>query len=264
MQSTFQSIILGIVQGLTEFLPVSSTAHLRIIPALAKWKDPGAAFSAVIQLGTMFAILIYFWKDLIKIYLQTKSKIGLWIIFGTIPICIFGFVFKNEIEVGFVRNLKLISLCLIFFGLLMFFTDLIARQKKQIKDINFIDVMLIGLAQSLALFPGVSRSAITIVAGLLLGFKRYDAARFSFLLSIPAILASGILELNGLLFSLNGIQNISWSNLIIGTIASCISGYFAIDFLLKYLQTHKTYVFVFYRILLGIMVLYLNYKGIIQ
>ncbi len=287
MHSTIQSIILGIVQGVTEFLPISSTAHLRIIPALLKWSDPGTAFSAIIQLGTMFAVVVYFWKDLSGIYgallsdlvswgknrdkatlplLNThESKTALWILLGTIPICVFGLLFKEQIEKGMVRNLNIISFYLIFFGILLFLSEVIGKQSRNLNKINALDVILLGLTQSFALIPGVSRSGITIFAGLLLGFKRADAARFSFLLSVPAILASGLLELNTLFHAMKaGSENVIWMDLFIGVICAFIAGYFSIHFLLKYLQTNKTNIFVIYRILLGVLVIYLNYRGVIR
>ena len=282
MESILKSIILGIVQGLTEFLPISSTAHLRIIPALFKWSDPGTAFSAVVQLGTMFAVVIYFWKDLSKIYgallkdlllwnkkpfsLNThESKTAFWILLGTIPICVFGLLFKNPIEEGMVRNLNIISFYLVFFGILLFLGEMIAKQSRNINKINVLDVLLLGLSQSFALIPGVSRSGVTLFAGLLLGFKRADAARFSFLLSVPAVLASSLLELNTLFqaVKVSG-ENIIWINLFIGIVCAFIAGYFSIHFLLKYLQTHKTNIFVVYRVLLGALVIYLSYKGVIH
>src|SRR3989338_6711122 len=272
----FQSIILGIVQGFTEFLPISSTAHLRIVPALFHWKDPGTAFSAVLQLGTMFSVIIYFWKDLIKIYgafindlLTNKkltsydSKLGFWIILGTIPICIFGFLFKEPIEAGLARSLNTVSFYLIFFGLLLYISEIFSKETRTIGNINPLDVLLIGIAQSFALIPGVSRSGVTIFAVLLLGFKRSHAAKFSFLLSVPAILASGVLELSTLISVLNtGASEIIWQELVIGVIFACLSGFMAIDFLLKYLQSHKTHIFVIYRVILGILVLYLNFRGL--
>lgn len=283
MQEQIKAIILGIVQGLTEFLPISSTAHLRIVPAVFHWNDPGTAFSAVIQLGTMFAVVIYFRKDLLEIYgalfsdlvlfcrggvtpLQTHdSKIAAWILLATIPICIFGLLFKDPIEAGMVRNLNLISSYLIFFGILLFVSEIFAKESKTLADINMLDVLLIGLIQSFALIPGVSRSGVTLFSGLLLGFKRAQAARFSFLLSVPAVLISGVLELQTLCINITrGQENIIWTNLVIGVLAAYISGYFTIDFILKYLQTHKTHVFVVYRILLGVLVIYLNYRHIIH
>lgn len=274
-----QSFILGIVQGFTEFLPISSTAHLRIIPAFFHWQDPGTTFSAVIQLGTMFAVVIYFWNDLHKIYLALikdifinkrftnyESRLAFWILLGTIPICIFGYLFKTPIEAGMVRNLNIIAFYLIFFGILLFLSELMARQNRTLAKVNALDVVLIGIAQSFALIPGVSRSGVTLFAGLLLGFKRHDAARFSFLLSVPAVLLSGIFELNTLMASIvtNTHEEIIWANMFTGVVVACVSGYFAIDILLKYLVTHKTHIFVLYRVLLGVLVIYLNFRGVIH
>lgn len=278
MNEHIKSIILGIVQGFTEFLPISSTAHLRIIPALFHWDDPGTAFSAVIQLGTMVAVVIYFWKDLVKIYSaffkalfngakfeSQEAKLGLWILIGTIPICVFGLLFKDPIEAGVVRNLYIVSFYLIFFGIMLLISELTAKQNRTINNINALDVVLIGLVQVFALIPGVSRSGVTLFAGLLLGFKRIQAARFSFLLSIPAILASGVLELNTLIQSIRVSEsNVVILDLLLGIIFAGISGYVAIDFLLKFLQSHKTHIFVMYRVLLGVLVVWLSYNGIIH
>ncbi|MBI3590392.1 MAG: undecaprenyl-diphosphatase UppP [Candidatus Melainabacteria bacterium] len=285
MKSVSEAFILGIVQGITEFLPISSTAHLRIVPALFHWSDPGTAFSAVLQIGTMVAVVIYFWKDLIKMYealikdfiflcsggktneliRSYESKLALWILLGTVPICIFGFLFKKPIEEGMVRDLNIVAFYLIFFGILLFFSEIIAKETRVLTSINALDVLLIGLAQSFALIPGVSRSGVTLFAGLLLGFKRPLAARFSFLLSVPAVLASSVLELNTLILNIESTGNrIIWSDLLIGIVAACASGYFAIDFLLKYLQTRKTHVFVLYRVLIGALVIYLNCRGLIH
>ena len=274
----FESAFLGIVQGLTEFLPISSTAHLRIVPSFLGWQDPGTAFSAVIQLGTMLSVIIYFWKDLARIYgsliketfyrqkkLSQDSKLALWILLGTIPISIFGLLFKDPIEQGLVRNLNMIAFHLIFFALLLSFSEYVSKQNKSIAKINVLDVLLIGLAQSFALIPGVSRSAVTIMAGLLLGFKRSESARFSFLLSVPAVLLSGLLELRTLFYSITSHQEtIVFADMLVGLFFACVSGYLTIGFLLKYLQTHRTYVFVVYRILLGILIICLSYRGLIH
>ena len=274
----FESAFLGIVQGLTEFLPISSTAHLRIVPSFLGWQDPGTAFSAVIQLGTMLSVIIYFWKDLARIYgsliketfyrqkkLSQDSKLALWILLGTIPISIFGLLFKDPIEQGLIRNLNMIAFHLIFFALLLSFSEYVSKQNKSIAKINILDVLLIGLAQSFALIPGVSRSAVTIMAGLLLGFKRSESARFSFLLSVPAVLLSGLLELRTLFYSITSNQEtIVFANMLVGLFFACVSGYLTIGFLLKYLQTHRTYIFVVYRILLGILIICLSYRGLIH
>ena len=273
-----ESVVLGIVQGLTEFLPVSSTAHLRIMPSLLRWEDPGTAFSAVIQIGTVFSVILYFWKDLKEIYgamfleiilekkIKSKNgKLGLWILFGTLPICIFGLLFKAPIEAGMVRDLNIVSFYLVFFGILLFISEIIAKQNRAISDINALDVLLIGLVQTFALIPGASRAAVTLLAGLMLGFKRADAARFSFLLSVPAILASGLLELFTLI-RLIKIHNfyLDWMSMTAGILSAFVFGYFAIDFLLRYLQVNKTHLFVVYRVLLGILIFLLHYKGIIK
>ena len=276
--SLFQSFVLGIIQGLTEFLPISSTAHLRILPAILHWKDPGTAFSAVLQLGTMLAVVVYFRKHLLKIYgsffndlivhkkfVSSESKLAFWILLATIPICVFGLLFKEPIETGMVRNLNLISFYLIFFGILLYLSEIVGKQGRTLSNINALDVVLIGIAQSFALLPGVSRSGVTLFAGLLLGFKRADAARFSFLLSVPAVLLSSLLELNSLFITVSKMhQNVMWLSLFLAIVSAYSVGYFAIDFLLKYLQTHKTHIFVLYRILLGVLVIYLNYKGIVH
>lgn len=257
----FQSIILGIVQGLTEFLPVSSTAHLRIVPALLKWEDPGTAYSAVIQLGTVFAVIIFFWKDLKQIY---KTKQALWILYGTLPICFFGLLLKQPIENGLFRDLNIIAISLIVIGIVLLISEKLSKQNKLLENITFKDVLLIGFAQSLALIPGVSRSGITLIAAMFIGLKRPDAARFSFLLSIPAVVLSGALELKTLIETVRSGEDIFWMSVALGTLSAFFSGYMAIDFLLKYLKDHKTYVFVFYRVILGLVLIFLSYKGIIQ
>ena len=243
MQPILQSITLGVIQGITEFLPISSTAHLRIFPALMHWEDPGTAYSAVLQLGSMFAVIIYFSSDLIKMYgtllndlflwftgkisspLESyDSRLGFWILVGTIPICIFGILFKEPIEQGIVRDLNIVSFYLIFFGIMLFFSEKFAKQNRILTGINALDVLLIGLAQSFALIPGVSRSGVTLFAGLLLGFKRTQAARFSFLLSVPAVLTSGLFEFSSLITAIKSSTNdIIWVNLILGVVFACIS-----------------------------------------
>lgn len=282
--NAFQAIILGIVQGLTEFLPISSTAHLRIIPALLHWDDPGTAFSAFIQLGTVFAVIIYFWKDVTRIYLSLfselfmwitgksskllssfNSKIALWVLLGTIPICVFGLILKKPLESGLLRGLNTIGFSLIFFGVLLYISELCGKQIKILKDITIVDVFLIGFSQSLALIPGVSRSGVTLLTALFLGLKRYEAARFSFLLSIPAVILSGILETYTLItYISNSGEKLPWINLVVGVLFAFISGYIAIDFLLKYLQNHRTTLFVVYRVLLGAFIIYLSCASVIR
>ncbi|MDQ4126277.1 MAG: undecaprenyl-diphosphate phosphatase [Actinomycetota bacterium] len=258
----FQAIVLGIVQGLTEFLPISSSGHLRIVPAFAGWEDPGAAFTAVIQLGTMAAVLLYFRRDLLNIARAwfaglrdaearrtADSRMGWYLIVGTIPICIFGLAFNDQIDKE-ARNLSLIATMLIALGLLLLFAETVAKRDRNIETVNWRDALVIGLAQAAALVPGVSRSGSTITAGLLLRFDRAAAARFSFLLSVPAVVLSGGYQMR----HIGGEGAVGFVPTSLATIAAFISGYAAIAFLLKFLATHTTAVFVVYRVVLGIVV----------
>ena len=270
--SAIEAIILGIVQGLTEFLPISSSGHLRIVPAFFGWEDPGAAFTAVIQLGTMAAVLLYFRRDLWRIavawlrelrvpYRQRshEANLGWFIVLGTIPISIFGFVFSDQIESG-ARDLYLIGSALILFSFVMLLAERVARRDRELSEMDAGDGLKIGLAQALALIPGVSRSGATISAGLLLGFDRAAAARYSFLLSVPAVVLSGLFELR----EIGGESEASAAATAIATLAAFGSGYAAIAWLLRYLRTHTLAVFVAYRIPLGVLVLVLAATGAID
>jgi undecaprenyl-diphosphatase len=272
--SIFQAIVLGIVQGLTEFLPISSTAHLRIVPAFLGWDDPGAAFTAVTQLGTMTAVLLYFREDLLRIaraWLRSlrrpelrsglDARTGWYIILGTIPIGIFGLAFKDQIENG-ARDLYVIGTALIVLGFMLLWAEEVGTRDRDLEDIKRRDGVLIGLAQALALIPGVSRSGSTITAGLFLGFDRTAAARFSFLLSIPAVVLSGLLELASIL---NGDEGDSTSLVALGiaTLLAFIVGYASIALLLRYLTRHSTILFVVYRVAMGSLVLILVSTGVI-
>ena len=280
--SILEAIILGIIQGLTEFLPISSTGHLTLAGKLMNLisgdhPEQWTAFIAVIQLGTMLAVLVYFWKDLINIlkdfvqdnvvkrvkYSEQKinSKLGWLIIIGTIPVVIIGLAFKDAIEGALTKNLYVIAASLIILALILALAEKIAKFRKDVKDITFFDSIIIGLAQALSLIPGSSRSGTTITAGLFVGLKREAAARFSFLLSVPAVLASGALQLYE---ALKFIDQSMAVNIIIATVVSGISGYLAIDFLLKFLKKNTTFIFVFYRIALGIFILILLFNNIIQ
>ncbi len=280
--SIIEAILLGIIQGLTEFLPISSTGHLTVtgkILGLISDKNPEqwTAFIAVIQLGTLLAILIYFWSDLWNILLdflkdnfferkkfsgQTQnSKMGWYIIIGSIPVVIIGLGFKDIIEGALTKNLYVIAASLIALGIILALAEKIGKFTKELKDIKWYHSLIIGFAQSLALIPGSSRSGTTITAGLFLGFKRETAARFSFLLSVPAILGSGLLQFYEALEYLSNDQLI---NLIIATIAAAISGYLTIAFLLSFLKKHTTYVFVFYRVALGILIIILILAEVLQ
>ncbi len=273
--STLESIVLGIVQGLTEFLPVSSTAHLRIVPAFVGWDDPGAAFTAVTQLGTTAAVLLYFREDLIRIALawlrslrdpsarrELDARMGWYIVLGTIPIGIFGVLFKDQIESG-ARDLYLIGTALIVLGLVLLAAEEVGKKDRSIEQIEARDGLVMGFSQALALVPGVSRSGATITGGLFLGLDRTAAARFSFLLSVPAVVLSGLLELGSILTGDEG-QHVSTGRLALATLLAFITGYAAIAWMLRYLTTHSTILFVVYRVVLGTLVLVLAGAGAIK
>jgi undecaprenyl-diphosphatase len=273
--STFEAIVLGIVQGLTEFLPISSTGHLRIVPAFAGWEDPGAAFTAVTQLGTMAAVLLYFRADLERIaraWLRSlrdpaarrdhDARLGWYIVLGTVPIGIFGLLFKDQIETG-ARDLYLIGTALIVLGLVLLLAERVGTRSRGIEEINRRDGIAVGFAQALALIPGVSRSGATITAGLFMGLDRIAAARFSFLLSIPAVVLSGLLELSSILSGEEG-ESTSLFNLALATLLAFVTGYASIALLLRYLERHSTVVFVIYRVALGSLVLVLVSSGAIK
>ncbi len=268
----FQAIVLGIVQGLTEFLPVSSTGHLRIVPAFLGWEDPGAAFTAVTQLGTMAAVLLYFREDLWRIAstwvrsLRDKelrgsldARMGWYILLGTIPIGIAGLAFNDQIEEG-ARSLYLIGTTLIVLGLLLLAAEKVARHDRPLERITRRDAIIIGIAQACALVPGVSRSGATLTAGLFLGFDRTSAARYSFLLSVPAVVLSGLFELR----KIGDPGGAGGFETAIATLLAFIVGYASIAFLLRWLSTHSTAVFVAYRVALGALVIALTASGAIS
>ncbi|MBI3394386.1 MAG: undecaprenyl-diphosphatase UppP [Spirochaetia bacterium] len=267
-----EALLLGIIQGLTEFIPVSSTAHLRIGPALLGLPDPGAAYSAVIQIGTLISLLIYFRMDLFHFAKSTLNGIKtrdfsdyharmVWYLAaGTLPICIFGYAFARYIT-GPARSLYVIAASLIVFAVILWVIDRSAKQKKAVEESTLRDVILIGLAQCLALIPGASRSGTTLMMGLTLGYTRPAAMRISFLLSIPAIAISGFYELYK---ERHELASAGWEGLAVATAVSFFVGYAAIAFLLRYLRTHSTAVFVVYRIVLGIVILALLSAGILK
>ena len=272
--SWLEDVVLGIAQGLTEFLPISSTAHLRIVPAFAGWDDPGAAFTAVTQLGTMAAVLLYFREDLLRIgrawlrslrvpaaRCELDARLGWYLVIGTIPIAIFGLAFKDQIETG-ARDLYVIGSALIVLGLVLLLAERVGRRERGIESLGTRDGVLIGLAQALALVPGVSRSGATISAGLFAGLRRPDAARFSFLLSVPAVVLSGVFELLSILRGKEHYHG-SLAGLAVATVLAFVVGYASIAFLLRYLERHSTAVFVVYRVALGAVVLMLAAAGAI-
>ncbi len=276
--SLLEAIVLGIVQGLTEFLPISSTAHLKIVPVLCGWGDPGAAFSAVIQIGTLAAVVAYFRRDIWQILravlggLRTgrplgtpDARLGWMIVAATVPIVVCGLLFKKHIETS-LRSLYVISASLILVAIALELAEwwmrrAIQRGKaKELWEVGWGDAMTIGAAQALALIPGMSRSGTTIAAGLFRDLRRPTAARFSFLLSLPAVFAAGVKELvdeRHELLATSG-QTV---NLIVATVLAGIVGYAAIAFLLRYLRTRTTRVFVVYRIALAVLILGLVWGG---
>ena len=267
--SFLEAIVLGVVQGLTEFLPISSTAHLRIVPAFAGWDDPGAAFTAVVQLGTMLAVLVFFRRDLWRIagaWLRSlrdprerqtlDARLGWFIILGTIPISVFGLLFKDKIETD-ARQLTLIGITLIVLGIVLQAAETVGRKERDIDTLTMRDGWIIGFAQAAALVPGVSRSGATISAGLFLGLNREAAARYSFLLSVPAVVLSGLFELK----DVGDGGGAGAVPTIIATLFAFIVGYASIAWLLKYLARHPVTIFVVYRVVLGVVVLTLVATG---
>jgi len=270
--SFLEAVVLGIVQGLTEFLPVSSSGHLRIVPALFGWEDPGAAFTAVTQLGTMLAVVIYFRDDLWRVgttWLRSlrdpelrrtlDARLGWYLILATVPISVLGLAFKDQIETG-ARDLRLIGTTLIVLGVVLFAAEKVGRRTRTMEDIDTRSAIVVGLAQAMALIPGVSRSGSTISAGLFLGFDRESAARFSFLLSIPAVVLSGVATAPDVAAG----DGPGVASTVVATILAFVVGYAAIAWLLRWLTSHSTTVFVVYRIALGLLVLGLVAAGTVE
>ncbi len=268
----WQAFVLGIVQGLTEFLPISSSAHLKVVPALFQWNDAGVSFDAVIQLGSIVAVVSYFWKDLSNITLgsieavrkkQYKSqefKLAIAIALGTIPILLGGLlikVFIKDYDNSPLRSLTAIAVASIVMSSLLALAELFGQrggqqEKRHFHRVRVIDGILMGLAQTMALVPGVSRSGSTLTAGLFLGLDRVAATRFSFLLGIPAITIAGLVEL---LSIVKKGFDVGAGQLAVGLISSVIFSYLAIAWLLKFFQTHTTWVFVGYRLVFGALLL---------
>lgn len=270
-----QAIILGIVQGLTEFLPISSSAHLRIVGAL--WgTDPGATFTAITQIGTEAAVLVFFWKDIVRIIgrwigslrgevpkSDPDARMGWYIIIGSLPVVILGVLLQSLIRDQF-RSLWFIGWTLILFGIVLGVADVIGRRTKSLADLDAKDGLIYGLAQALALVPGVSRSGGTITAGRLLGYDRASAARYSFLLAIPAVLGAGLHETYSALTDEASTGGFGWGPTILATIVAGVIGWAVIKFLLRYLERGSFMPFVLYRIALGAIVLVLLSFGVIE
>jgi undecaprenyl-diphosphatase len=266
------AVVLGVVQGATEFLPVSSSAHLRFVPELLGEPDPGASFTAIIQLGTVLAVLIYFYQELVQIlragwlsilgrqsWKDPNSRLFLGIAIGTLPIIIFGLLLQDVIRTGF-RNLYLVSILLVVVGLIIWLIDKYSPLTKTSSDLNFVQMLLIGVAQSLALIPGVSRSGATIAAARMFKLERRDAARFSFLLSVPAVVASGLYES----LSISSYNPAGWTATLIATIVSFLVGYASIAWLLRWLASNTLGIFAIYRAIVGIGLLIALSAGILN
>lgn len=263
--SWLDAAILGLLQGLTEFLPVSSSAHLRIAGEfLPSGADPGAAFTAITQIGTEAAVLVYFWSDIRRIAGAWMSRVfrrdiaadatdvrmGWLIIVGSLPIIILGLLFKDQIETG-LRNLYITATALIFFGILLGVADRVGRKTRTLDRLTWGHGIMFGLAQAMALIPGVSRSGGTITAGLLMGYTREAAARYSFLLAVPAVFGSGFYQL----FKSIGQDNpVGWGQTIMATLIAFFIGYAVIVFFLKLVSTRNYMPFVWYRIGLGLLI----------
>jgi undecaprenyl-diphosphatase len=273
--SIIEAVVLGLVQGLTEFIPVSSTAHLEIVPVLLGWGDPGAAASAVIQFGTLLAAIIYFARDIIRLIAgffrglfsgrlltDTDSREAWLVIIGTIPIVILGLLLKKHIESTF-RGLWVITTMVIVVAFLLQMAERYARRRqlREFDQLNVKDAIAVGLGQCLALIPGSSRSGSTIMTALFRKIDRPTAARYSFLLSIPAVGGAGMLEL---IHERHHLASLGWTPILVSIAVAFISGYASIWFLLRYLKKHTTYIFIYYRYALGAVMIALLVGGVLK
>ena len=269
----FRAVVLGLIQGLTEFLPISSSAHLAIFPKFFGWDDPGAAFTAVIQIGTELAVVLYFWRDIVTIaagWLRglfsadareaLEWRMGWFVIIGSVPIVVLGVLFQDTIKHQF-RHVVLIAIALIVFGLILGFAERWGLKNRPIEKLTMRDAVLFGLAQACALFPGVSRSGGTISMGLLLGYDRKAATRYAFLLAIPAVLGAGIYNLKDIPNQANAYGT---GPTIVATVVSFVVGLAVIRWLLNYVSTKSYTPFVIYRIALGVLVLVLVATSVIS
>jgi undecaprenyl-diphosphatase len=277
MQHLFEAILLGFVQGLTEFLPVSSSAHLRIVGAfLPDAGDPGAAFTAITQIGTEAAVVVFFWRDIVRIISHwfraligriprndPDARMGWLIIIGTIPIGVLGYLFQDTIETTF-RSLWIVAASLILFGVILGIADLVGSRRRGLQDLTVGHGIIYGFAQALALIPGVSRSGGTITAGLFLGYTREAAARYAFLLAIPAVFVSGFFELFKTIKTPGGHEVFSMGETLIATVIAFGVGLAVIAFFMRWISRHSFMPFVVYRVALGAFVLVLLSLGVIK
>ena len=268
MEACWRNLVLGIVQGLTEFLPISSTAHLKVVPVLLGWGDPGVSVTATIQLGSIAAVIAYFRSDLLQVlkgigkafrhgqWREPEARLGVAMVVGTIPILLAGLLIKLFWSEGYetspLRSVPFIAVVSIVMALLLALAERLGPRQKKVADVSGRDGLIVGLAQMLALIPGVSRSGSTLTASLFDGWQRADAARFSFLLGVPAISIAGFVELNQA-FAVSA-ETGPWP-LLTGIVSAAVVSWLAIDWLLKFLQRHSTWIFVAYRLLFGVVLL---------
>jgi undecaprenyl-diphosphatase len=273
--SWFEAVVLGVVQGLTEFLPISSSAHLRIVGEAFGWDDPGAAFTAITQIGTEIAVLLYFRRDIGRIIAawvgslagrrkgDPDARMGWLIIVGSIPIVVLGLLFQDDIETT-LRDLRIVATALILFSLILFWADRVGAKKHELRDLTIGHGIAFGFAQAMALIPGVSRSGGTITMGLFLGYSRAAAARYSFLLAVPAVLGSGFFQAYEALTGDVAGEGVSWGPTIVATVIAFGVGLTVIAWLLRYLNRGSFTPFVVYRVLLGVLVLVLVQTGVLS
>jgi undecaprenyl-diphosphatase len=270
-----EAVVLGLVQGLTEFIPVSSSAHLRIVGTAFGWEDPGAAFTAISQIGTEAAVLLFFRRDIARIigaWFASLSgrrpggpdaRMGWLIIVGSVPIVVLGLLFQDQIETTF-RDLRIVATALIGFSVVLFMADRVGAKKRQLDELTVGHGIGYGFAQALALIPGVSRSGGTITAGLFLGYSRAAAARYSFLLAIPAVLGSGFFQVYEVLTGNVAGRGVDWGPTALATVIAFGVGFFVIGWLLRYLDRGSFVPFVVYRIVVGVVVLGLVFAGVLD
>lgn len=277
MPNFLEALLLGLVQGLTEFLPVSSSAHLRILGAfLPAAQDPGAAFTAITQIGTEAAVVIFFWRDIVRIVSQwfraiagrvphsdPDARMGWLIIVGSIPIVVLGLLFENQIE-GVFRSLWLVAGMLIFFGVLLGIADVVGARRRTLKDLTVTDGVIYGFAQSLALIPGVSRSGGTITAGLFLGYERAAAARYAFLLAIPAVFGSGFYQLFKVVREPEVDPPFSLLETGAATVVAFVVALVVIKYFMAWISTHSFLPFVVYRVALGAFIMAMLATGALE
>jgi undecaprenyl-diphosphatase len=270
-----EAVVLGVVQGLTEFLPISSSAHLRLVGEVFGWDDPGAAFTAITQIGTEAAVLLFFRREIGRIIVawlgslagrrkgDPDARMGWLIIIGSIPIVVLGLLFQDQIETT-LRDLRIVATALVAFSLILYWADRVGAKKRGLADLTVPHGIGFGLAQAMALIPGVSRSGGTITMGLFLGYSRSAAARYSFLLAVPAVLGSGFFQGYEALTGDVAGEGVSWAPTILATVIAFGVGLTVIAWLLRYLDRGSFTPFVVYRVLLGVLVLVLVQTGVLD